>query len=63
MKSVMLIGLMILLANCAATGGAGCEAWRPILVTDQEADALRPFPDLARAILAHNRTGRALCGW
>lgn len=56
-----LIALATLLASCAGTG-AGAEAcgpWRPILV--HEADALTP--PTARAILAHNRAGRRLCGW
>jgi hypothetical protein len=60
MKStVMWLGLMILLTSCAGTGGEGCDAWRPVLVSD--ADSLTP--ETARAILAHNRTGRRLCGW
>jgi hypothetical protein len=59
MRTGMLIAAMILLASCAATGAAGCEAWRPILVHDN--DSLTP--ETARAILAHNRAGRRLCGW
>jgi hypothetical protein len=56
----MWIALAILLASCAGTGGAtDCATWRPILVHDE--DALTP--PTARAILAHNRTGRRLCGW
>ena len=54
------IALSILLASCAGTGGASdCAAWRPILV--QEDDVLST--PTARAILAHNRAGRRLCGW
>ena len=53
------IGLATLLTSCAGTGGAGCDAWRPVLVA--EADTLTP--ETARQILAHNRTGRRLCGW
>jgi len=55
----MLLGAMILLANCAGTGAAGCEAWRPILVED--GDTLTA--ETARAVLAHNRTGRRICDW
>jgi hypothetical protein len=55
----MLLAAMILLPSCARTGAAGCEAWRPILVAD--ADVLTP--ETARAVLAHNRAGRRLCGW
>ena len=56
-----LIAAAMLLASCAGTG-AGAEAcgpWRPVLVSD--ADVLSEAT--ARAILAHNRTGRRLCGW
>ena len=53
------IALAMLLQSCAGTGGGGCEAWRPILVA--EADSLTA--PTARAILAHNPTGRRLCGW
>ena len=53
------IATATLLASCAGSGGADCEAWRPILVA--EADMLTP--QTARQILAHNRTGRRLCGW
>ena len=57
--TAMWIALAILLPSCTGTGGAGCEAWRPILIG--EAD--RFGEATARAILAHNRTGRRLCGW
>ena len=59
--SVTWIALAILLASCAGTGGArdACGPWRPILVGAQD----RLGEATARAILAHNRTGRALCGW
>lgn len=57
----MLLAAMILLASCAGIGGATCDAWRPLLLTDREIDALTP--ETARAILAHNQTGRRLCGW
>jgi hypothetical protein len=54
------IALAILLTSCAGTGGAtDCATWRPILVSRE--DALTPAT--ARAILAHNRAGRRLCGW
>lgn len=59
--SAMLLAPMILLASCARTGGAACDAWRPLLLTDAEISALTP--ETARAVLAHNRTGRRLCGW
>lgn len=59
MRIVMLLGLLTLLASCAGTGGAGCEAWRPVLIG--AGDVMTP--ETARAILAHNLTGRRLCGW
>lgn len=60
MKSTALwLALLIPLASCAGTGAVDCGAWRPILIAD--ADVL--MPDTARAVLAHNLTGRRLCGW
>jgi hypothetical protein len=57
----MWIALAMLAASCAGTGGGGeaCAPWRPVLVSD--ADVLSEAT--ARAILAHNRTGRRICGW
>lgn len=53
--------LATLLAACGS-GGAGtspCSGWQPIYVSraDQLTDGT------ARQILAHNETGRRLCGW
>jgi hypothetical protein len=60
MPTVKLLPLLILLASCAGTGPAvDCQAWRPILL--EEADVLTV--ETARAVLAHNLTGRRLCGW
>lgn len=62
MKSTaLLLAILTLLPSCAGTGAAptDCGAWRPILVGD--GDTLTA--ETARAILAHNRTGRRLCGW
>lgn len=56
LRRLMLAALLIPLASCA---GTGCEAWRPILVGSD--DALST--ETARAILAHNLTGRRICGW
>ncbi|MBT2750012.1 MULTISPECIES: hypothetical protein [unclassified Lysobacter] len=56
--------LIPLLTACTTTGRAtvttsGCEWTRPILVS-----RLDQLTDLtARQILAHNETGRRLCGW
>jgi hypothetical protein len=57
----MWIALAILLPSCAGTGGGPelCAPWRPILVGEED----RLGEATARAILAHNRTGRRLCGW
>lgn len=52
----------ILLASCAGSSGGvtdACGPWRAIYVA--KADNLTE--DTARALLAHNRTGRELCGW
>lgn len=59
--TAMWIALTILLPSCAGTGAGAdaCGPWRPILVSEE--DALGQAT--ARAILAHNRTGRRLCGW
>lgn len=59
LRIAMLAVLLILLASCAGTGGAGCEAWRPVLIHDDD----RLTEGTARAILAHNLAGRRLCGW
>lgn len=50
------------LAGCAPTADpAACVAFAPIRPT--EADVRAISPGLAAAILAHDRTGEALCGW
>lgn len=56
----MLPVLLILLSSCAGTGPAAeCSAWRPILIGQDD----RLSPETARSILAHNLTGRRICGW
>lgn len=57
MRTLRLLVLTIPLASCSAA--AGCEAWRPVMIgsEDQISD------ETARGILAHNLTGRRLCGW
>lgn len=60
MRTLMLLGLLTLLPSCGATGPASeCAAWRPILIG--EGDTLST--ETARGILAHNLTGRRICGW
>ena len=61
MRTLLLIVLTTLLLSCAETGGAGCDAWRPLRFSDAAIDAMTP--EEARAVLAHNLTGRQLCGW
>lgn len=58
---VMWLVILTLLAGCAPTGPAtdACGPWRPILVSRQD-DLTR---STAADILAHNETGRRLCGW
>jgi hypothetical protein len=59
MWTLRLTAILTLCSGCATSGAADCGAWRPILIAD--ADVLTV--DTARAILAHNLTGRRLCGW
>lgn len=59
MRTWKLLALLILLPSCAATGRVDCAAWRPITV--EQADVLTA--ETARSILAHNLTGRRICGW
>jgi hypothetical protein len=60
MQKFVLIVSLILLSGCTRIGPVNeCVAWRPILIHEQ--DALTT--ETARAILAHNLTGRRLCGW
>ncbi len=59
--TVLCLVSLILLAGCALSGAAPtpCGPWRPILVG--AADVLTD--ETARDVLAHNETGRRLCGW
>jgi hypothetical protein len=60
MKTALLLLTLILLSACAATGtGDGCAAFRPIRVADDD----KLTRETAAAILAHDETGRKLCGW
>jgi hypothetical protein len=56
-----LLGSLMLLGGCSGTGGGtdACGPWRPVLVS--RADVLSD--GTARQVLAHNETGRQLCGW
>lgn len=53
--------LLLLLAGCTGISGpvVDCAAWRPITI---EADDMLTR-ETARQVLAHNLTGRRLCGW
>jgi hypothetical protein len=56
-----LLASLPLPGGCAGTG-AGTDPrgpWRPILTSRDDA----PTDGTARAVLAHNLTGRRLCGW
>jgi hypothetical protein len=60
MRTLRLLGMLTLLTGCGGIGGApDCSAWRPILVHDDD----RLTAETARVILAHNLTGRRVCGW
>lgn len=58
---MLCVASLSLLAGCARNGAAPdvCGPWRAIYVS--KADVLTE--DTARGLLAHNRTGAALCGW
>lgn len=60
-RMIALAALPILLASCAGNGPVTdpCGPWRAIYVG--KSDVLTD--ETARALLAHNRTGRELCGW
>ncbi len=57
----MLLAIPALLSGCAGTGAGTdpCGSWRPILVGRADVLSIQT----AQAILAHNETGRRLCGW
>lgn len=62
MSKIALGASLMLLAGCATNGPVQtdpCDAWKPIYVGRD--DSLTD--ETARALLAHNRTGAALCGW
>ena len=62
MRWTMLLGAsLLLLTACATNGGETdvCGPWRAIYVA--KADVLTE--QTARDLLAHNRTGAALCNW
>ena len=56
-----LLALTLPLTSCASGDGGidPCGPWRPILVS--AGDSLTPAT--AADLLAHNQTGRRLCGW
>jgi len=55
-----MLALATLLSGCAGSGAADyCAPWRPIRVAAE--DVLGEAT--ARDVLAHNLTGRRLCGW
>lgn len=60
MRKLLLLALLTLpLISCATGGADQCAPWRPIRV----AEANRLTRETAAAILAHDLTGRRLCGW
>ena len=61
MRTTMLLLSLILVGGCAMTGLADCGAWRELRFGDPAIDAMTR--EEARAVLAHNLTGRRLCGW
>lgn len=60
MRILVLVVSLTLLVGCTKIGPVNdCVAWRPILVHGDDHITV----ETARAILAHNLTGRRLCGW
>ena len=62
MRLTMLCAVSALLLSGCSTNGREtdpCGPWRAIYVS--KSDVLSE--DTARALLAHNRTGAALCAW
>lgn len=61
-KRLILAGLLLALPGCAVlrpTPSPFCNTAKPLLVDKR--DSLTP--GTTAAILAHNKTGEALCGW
>ena len=61
MWKIGLLATLTLLGACAKNGPVTemCAPWRPIL-TSRADDMTR---GTAEQVLAHNETGRRLCGW
>jgi hypothetical protein len=61
MKSIATcLGILLLLSGCAPGSGTdACGPWKPIYVSRH--DVLTD--GTARQVLAHNETGRRICGW
>lgn len=62
MRTIALLASLTLLAGCGTNGPVQtdpCGPWRPIYVG--KSDVLTA--ETARSLLAHNRTGAALCNW
>jgi hypothetical protein len=59
-RIALLIASLTLLSGCV-TSGAGdvCAPWRPIRVAKED----QLTRETAQQILAHDLTGRKLCGW
>lgn len=54
--------LVTFASACATTGqGDGCAVFRPIYLEAADVDVISE--SAARAVLAHNETGREVCGW
>jgi len=61
MRTTMLLLSLTLASGCAMTGPVDCSAWRELRFSDPTINAMTR--EEARAVLAHNLTGRRLCGW
>ena len=61
MVKALMMSAMLALAACTPKGGTFCDIAKPIRVTEQTIAAMSDQE--VEAALAHNETGRALCGW
>jgi len=58
---LILVLPLLVAAGCTTTKGGFCAVSTPLRLSVKAVDALSDRE--ARALLAHNRKGRDLCGW
>ena len=60
-KGLILVLPLLVAAGCTTTKGGFCAVSAPLRLSAKAVEALSDLE--ARALLAHNRKGRDLCGW